>query len=85
LAETGSGLSTLSSYYRDPWPSKSFEFPESDDSGGNHDKEVVFSEKVSYLTFGDYPALGSGPVEDLAFAPDQEGILLTVHGSGRKQ
>ena len=56
----------------------------SDDSSGGQDKEVVFSEKVTYLTFGDYPAMSSGPVEHLAFAPDQEGILLTVHGPGSK-
>ena len=62
----------------------SFKFTDSDNNvGGGHDKEVVFSEKVSFLTLGDYPALGTGPVEDLAFAPDQEGILLTVHSSGK--
>jgi hypothetical protein len=44
---------------------------------------VVFSDKVTYLTFGDYPALNASPIEGLTFAPDQEGILLTVHGPGK--
>jgi hypothetical protein len=56
---------------------------ESEDNEHNRDKEVVFSEKVTYLTFGDYPAISGGPIQDLVFAPDQEGILLTVHGPGQ--
>ena len=56
--------------------------PESADKNLNQDNEVVFSEKVCYLTFGDYPALSASPVQELVFAPDQEGILLTVHGPG---
>jgi hypothetical protein len=50
------------------------------DRGDKEDKEVVFSAKVTYLTFGDYPGLSGSPIEGLVFAPDQEGILLTVHG-----
>lgn len=46
------------------------------------DKEVVFSEKVVYLSFGDYPGLIGGAIIGLHFAPDQEGILLTVHAPG---